>query len=57
VSLKIFADRPLDVKLVPPKGLSPSTALPGSPADLGKLIADETEKLAKVVMFSGIKAD
>ena len=32
------------------------TVLPGSPADFGKLIADETEKWAKVVRFSGIKA-
>ena len=32
------------------------TALPGSPADFGKLIADETEKWAKVVKFSGAKA-
>ena len=29
----------------------------GSPANFGKLIADETEKLAKVVRFSGAKAD
>jgi tripartite-type tricarboxylate transporter receptor subunit TctC len=28
-----------------------------SPADFGKLIADETEKWAKVVKFAGIKAD
>ena len=33
------------------------TALPGSPADFGKLIAEETEKWAKVVMFAGINAD
>ncbi len=32
-----------------------STALPGSPADFAKLIADETEKWAKVVKFSGTK--
>jgi tripartite-type tricarboxylate transporter receptor subunit TctC len=33
------------------------TALAGSPADFGKLIADETEKWGKVVKFSGAKAD
>jgi tripartite-type tricarboxylate transporter receptor subunit TctC len=32
-------------------------ALPGSPAEFGKLIAEETEKWAKVVKFAGIKAD
>jgi tripartite-type tricarboxylate transporter receptor subunit TctC len=31
------------------------TALTGSPADFGKLIAEETEKWAKVVKFAGIK--
>ena len=30
-------------------------ALPGSPAEFGKLIADETEKWAKVIKFAGIK--
>ena len=34
-----------------------ATALPGSPADFGKLIAEETEKWGKVVKFTGIKAD
>jgi len=29
----------------------------GSPADFGKLIADETEKWGKVVKFSGLKPD
>ena len=31
--------------------------LPGSPADFGKLIADETEKWAKVIKFAGIQAN
>jgi tripartite-type tricarboxylate transporter receptor subunit TctC len=30
--------------------------IPGSPADFGKLIADETEKWSKVIKFSGAKA-
>jgi hypothetical protein len=30
-----------------------STVLAGSPADFGKLIADETEKWGKVVKFAG----
>jgi tripartite-type tricarboxylate transporter receptor subunit TctC len=34
-----------------------AAGIPGSPADLGKLIAEETEKWAKVVKFAGIKAD
>jgi hypothetical protein len=33
------------------------TALPGSPADFGKLIADETEKWGKVAKFANIKAE
>jgi tripartite-type tricarboxylate transporter receptor subunit TctC len=33
------------------------TPLVGTPADFGKLIADDTEKWAKVVKFIGIKAD
>ena len=33
------------------------TVLAGSPADFGKLIADETEKWAKVIKFAGIKAE
>jgi tripartite-type tricarboxylate transporter receptor subunit TctC len=32
-------------------------ALVNSPADFGKLIAEETEKWGKVVKFAGIKAD
>jgi tripartite-type tricarboxylate transporter receptor subunit TctC len=33
------------------------TVLPGSPADFGKLIADETEKWAKVIKTANIKPD
>jgi tripartite-type tricarboxylate transporter receptor subunit TctC len=33
------------------------TVLGGSPADFGKLIADETQKWAKVIKFAGIKPD
>jgi len=33
------------------------TPLVGSPAEFGKLIADETEKWGKVVKFTGIKAE
>jgi tripartite-type tricarboxylate transporter receptor subunit TctC len=34
-----------------------ATEVAGSPADFGKLIAEETEKWGKVVKFSGAKAD
>jgi hypothetical protein len=34
-----------------------SSTLAGSPADFGKLIADETEKWSKVVRFANIKPD
>jgi hypothetical protein len=34
-----------------------ASALPGSPADFGKLITEETEKWGKVVKFAGIKAE
>ena len=36
---------------------SGGTPLVGSPADFGKLIADETEKWAKVIQFAGIKPE
>jgi tripartite-type tricarboxylate transporter receptor subunit TctC len=34
-----------------------ASPIAGSPADFGKLIAEETEKWGKVVKFSGAKAD
>jgi tripartite-type tricarboxylate transporter receptor subunit TctC len=33
------------------------TVLPGSPANFGKLVADETEKWAKVIKFANIKPE
>jgi tripartite-type tricarboxylate transporter receptor subunit TctC len=33
------------------------TALTGSPADFGRLVADETEKWAKVIRVAGIKTE
>jgi tripartite-type tricarboxylate transporter receptor subunit TctC len=34
-----------------------AAVLPGSPAEFGKLIADETEKWGKVIKFAGIKPE
>jgi hypothetical protein len=34
-----------------------ATVLTGSPSEFGKLIAEETNKWAKVVKFSGAKPD
>jgi tripartite-type tricarboxylate transporter receptor subunit TctC len=48
-----LADRGLKGSVCRPGG----TVLPGSPADFGKLIADETEKWGKVVKFAGIKVE
>jgi tripartite-type tricarboxylate transporter receptor subunit TctC len=48
-----LADPKLKARLA---GLGAS-GLPGSPADFGKLIADETDKWGKVVKFSGAKPD
>jgi tripartite-type tricarboxylate transporter receptor subunit TctC len=47
-----LADPKIKARLV---GLG-STVLHGSPADFGNLIAQETEKWAKVIKFAGIKA-
>jgi tripartite-type tricarboxylate transporter receptor subunit TctC len=34
-----------------------ATSIPGSPADFGKLITEETEKWAKVIKLAGIKSE
>jgi len=34
-----------------------ASLLPGSSADFGKLIADETDKWGKVIKFAGIKPE
>jgi hypothetical protein len=34
-----------------------ASLIAGSPADFGRLIADETDKWGKVVKFSGAKPD
>jgi tripartite-type tricarboxylate transporter receptor subunit TctC len=46
-----LADPKMKVRLADLGG----TPLPSSPADFGKLIAEETEKWAKVIKFAGIK--
>jgi len=48
-----LADPALEARLADLGG----TVLAGSPADFGKLIAEETEKWAKVIKFAGIKAE
>jgi tripartite-type tricarboxylate transporter receptor subunit TctC len=48
-----LADAKLSARLADLGG----TVLPGSPADFGKLIADDTEKWAKVVKAAGIRAE
>jgi tripartite-type tricarboxylate transporter receptor subunit TctC len=48
-----LADPALKARLIDIGG----TTLPGSPADLGKFIAEETEKWGKVVKFAGIKPE
>jgi tripartite-type tricarboxylate transporter receptor subunit TctC len=48
-----FADPKMTARLVDTGG----SALPGSPAEFGKVLAEETEKWAKVVKASGAKAN
>jgi tripartite-type tricarboxylate transporter receptor subunit TctC len=48
-----LADPALEARLADLGG----TVLAGSPADFGKLIAEETEKWAKVIKFANIKPD
>jgi len=47
-----LADPALQARLVDLGGM----IVPGSPADFGKLVRDETEKWAKVIKFAGIKS-
>ena len=48
-----LADPVLQARLVDLGGV----IVPGSPADFGKLVSDETEKWAEVIKFAGIKPD
>jgi tripartite-type tricarboxylate transporter receptor subunit TctC len=48
-----FANPKIKARLIELGGM----ILAGSPADFGKLVAEETEKWAKVVKFAGLKAD
>jgi tripartite-type tricarboxylate transporter receptor subunit TctC len=55
-------DREINAGLADPKMKAPLTELgvtplQGSPAVFKRLIADDTEKWAKVVKFAGIKAE
>jgi tripartite-type tricarboxylate transporter receptor subunit TctC len=55
-------NREINVILADPKAKARvaemgATLITGSPADFGRLVADETEKWGKVVKFAGAKAD
>jgi tripartite-type tricarboxylate transporter receptor subunit TctC len=55
-------NREINVALADPKmkarlGILGGTAVPGSPADYGKLLTHETEKWAKVIKFANIKPE
>ena len=47
-----LADPALQARFVDLGGM----IVPGSPADFGKLVSDETEKWARVIKFAGIKS-
>ena len=49
----VLADPKMKARLAELGGIT----LAGSPADFGKLIADETEKLGKVIRSANIKAE
>jgi tripartite-type tricarboxylate transporter receptor subunit TctC len=49
----ILADTAIKTRFIEPG----ASLLPGSPADFGKLLRDETEKWSKVIKFAGIKAE
>jgi len=48
-----IADPKIKARLIDLGGMP----IPGTPADFGRLLAEETEKWAKVVKFAGIKAE
>ena len=48
-----MADSKLRARLADLRG----TVIPGSPADFGKIVAEEIEKWGKVVRFSGAKPE